>query len=59
MRKITIKHADGDEIYVPYVDYQKIENDRHDLKNLVIPALRAEITMLKEVCKLLEIKEIS
>ena len=43
------------EIYVPYVEYQQIENDRYDMKNVVIPGLRAQITVLKEVLKLNDI----
>jgi hypothetical protein len=43
------------EIYVPYVDYQQIENDRYDMKNVVIPGLRAQISVLKEVLKLNDI----
>tara|TARA_B100000470_G_scaffold72642_3_gene55537 strand:+ start:1888 stop:2079 length:192 start_codon:yes stop_codon:yes gene_type:complete len=40
------------EIYIPYVEYQQIENDRYDMKNVVIPSLRAQVTVLKEVLKL-------
>ena len=43
------------EIYVPYVEYQQIENDRYDMKNVVIPGLRAQISVLKEVLKLNDI----
>ena len=37
------------EIYVPYVEYQQLGNDRYDLKNLIIPSLRAQVAVLKEV----------
>tara|TARA_R110002020_G_scaffold94362_3_gene227176 strand:- start:3768 stop:3959 length:192 start_codon:yes stop_codon:yes gene_type:complete len=40
------------EIYVPYVEYQKLENNYYDMKNVVIPSLRAQVTVLKEVLKL-------
>ena len=43
------------EIYVPYVEYQQIENDRYDMKNVVIPGLRAQVAVLKEVLKLNDI----
>ena len=40
------------EIYIPYVEYQKLENNYYDMKNVVIPSLRAQVTVLKEVLKL-------
>ena len=40
------------EIYIPYVEYQQIESDRYDMKNVVIPSLRAQVAVLKEVLKL-------
>lgn len=43
------------EMYVPYVEYQQIENDRYDMKNVVIPGLRTQISVLKEVLKLNDI----
>lgn len=37
------------EIYVPRIELQQLEKDRYDMKNVVIPALREQVKVLKEV----------
>ena len=37
------------EVYVPHIELQQLEKDRYDMKNVIIPALREQVKVLKEV----------
>ena len=52
LRTLTIPHEFGEDTWVPKEDYDKLDEYKHDTKNITIPLLNEKIAILEQVIKL-------